>query len=280
MSISGPLAPMAVNLSAAASQSGLQCPVCGAWSAAGDCRKTPGCRTSITAGKARKSKTPALSASHQATQELQGLADSIQLAALDALSQLHIGLVLCEESGEILELNDVAESLLAAGDALVCNQNGVIGVTQESGRSLVEIEHERNRRNPRTIENGSVLAVSRGSGKRPLAVFIRCCTSPVDGAENRSALLLMILDSAVPLASIETELQHLYRLTPTEARLASRLIEGASLEDCCAALGFSRPTGCTHLRRIFKKTRVHRQTELVALLLKSIGLAFLGGAQS
>jgi DNA-binding CsgD family transcriptional regulator len=281
MSISGPLAAMATNQPVAAPQSSLQCTVCGAWSDDGDCRKTPGCREmSAAVGNAHEQKTPVSSASQQAAHQFQAAVDLIQHAALDALSQLHIGLVLCSESGEILELNHVAESVLAAGDALVRNQNGVLCVTQEAGRSFVELERQRTRRAPRTIESGSVLAVSRGPGQRPLTVFIHTCTSPVDGATSESALLLMILDSALPLVSIEAELQHLYRLTPTEARLASRLLEGSALEDCCEALGFSRPTGCTHLRRIFKKTGVHRQTELVALLLKSVGLAFLGGTHS
>jgi DNA-binding CsgD family transcriptional regulator len=281
MSISGPFVAMATNQSAAAPQSDLQCPVCGAWSSDSQCRKTPACRElSVAARKAHKQKRSASAASQQAVPDFQTAADSIQHAALDALSQLHIGLVLCSDSGEILGHNEVAESVLAAGDALMRNQNGVLCVTQEAGRSFLEIERERIQRQRQTLENGSVLAVSRGPGKRPLTVFIHTCASPVDGATSESTLLLMILDSALPLGSIEAELQDLYRLTPTEARLASRLMEGSALEDCCEALGFSRPTACTHLRRIFKKTGVHRQTELVALLLKSVGLAFLGGSHS
>jgi DNA-binding CsgD family transcriptional regulator len=272
---------MATNQPIAAPQGNLQCPACGAWSNNGDCHRTPGCRgMSVAAAKGHQQKTPVSAASQLAAHQLQTADDCIHHAALDALSQLHIGLVLCAESGEILDFNDVAESVLAAGDALTRNNNGVLCVTQEAGRSFVEIERACTRCARRTIENASVLAVSRGPGKRPLTVFIHTCTSPVDGATTESALLLMILDSALPLGSIETELQHLYRLTPTEARLASLLIEGSALEDCCEALGFTRPTGCTHLRRIFKKTGVHRQTELVALLLKSVGLAFLGGTHS
>jgi DNA-binding CsgD family transcriptional regulator len=82
----------------------------------------------------------------------------------------------------------------------------------------------------------------------------------------------MILDSAQPVETAETELKQLYGFTATEARLANHLMEGLSLEDCCAAMGIRRTTARMHLRNIFAKTGVRRQGELVSLLLKSIGL--------
>jgi DNA-binding CsgD family transcriptional regulator len=49
-------------------------------------------------------------------------------------------------------------------------------------------------------------------------------------------------------------------------------MEGVALDDCCTQLGIRRTTARMHLRNIFAKTGVRRQGELVALLLKSIGL--------
>jgi DNA-binding CsgD family transcriptional regulator len=82
----------------------------------------------------------------------------------------------------------------------------------------------------------------------------------------------MIQDSALPVETAEAELRQLYGLTSAEARLSNLLMEGAALEDCCAQLGIRRTTARMHLRNIFAKTGVRRQGELVALLLKSIGL--------
>lgn len=86
----------------------------------------------------------------------------------------------------------------------------------------------------------------------------------------------MILDSAMHVKAIDSDLRELYGLTSTEAHLANLLMEGASLENCCKQMKIRRSTGCTHLRRLFKKTGAHRQSELVVLLLKGIGLARLG----
>jgi DNA-binding CsgD family transcriptional regulator len=49
-------------------------------------------------------------------------------------------------------------------------------------------------------------------------------------------------------------------------------MEGMALEDCGDELGIRRTTVRMHLRNIFAKTGARRQGELVALLLKSIGL--------
>ena len=44
------------------------------------------------------------------------------------------------------------------------------------------------------------------------------------------------------------------------------------MADSCDELGICLSTGCSHLRKMFKKTKTHRQGELVALLLRSIGV--------
>lgn len=88
--------------------------------------------------------------------------------------------------------------------------------------------------------------------------------------------LVLVTDSGLPLRVTQSDLQQLYGLTSTEARLAIQLTEGKTLEEACLEMGIRRSTGCTHLKRVFKKTRVRRQSELVALLMKSLGLGRLG----
>ena len=55
-------------------------------------------------------------------------------------------------------------------------------------------------------------------------------------------------------------------LTSAEARLASLLASGTSLEDAAAELHISRETARSQLKVVFAKTGTHRQSELVALL--------------
>jgi DNA-binding CsgD family transcriptional regulator len=57
-----------------------------------------------------------------------------------------------------------------------------------------------------------------------------------------------------------------------EACLANLLMQGKALDECCSLLGIRRSTARTHLQHLFEKVGVQRQSELVSLLLKSIGL--------
>jgi hypothetical protein len=49
-------------------------------------------------------------------------------------------------------------------------------------------------------------------------------------------------------------------------------MNGKSLDDTCYRLGMGYSTARTHLRRMFKKTRARRQSEMISVLLKTIGL--------
>ena len=62
----------------------------------------------------------------------------------------------------------------------------------------------------------------------------------------------------------------LFGLTPTEASLAMLLANGLTLDEASDELGVSRNTARTHLRAVFSKTGVSRQTGLVSLILRSV----------
>lgn len=64
----------------------------------------------------------------------------------------------------------------------------------------------------------------------------------------------------------ETALQTAFGLTPAEARLASRLATGEAVEAVSDSLRIAKETARTQLKSIFDKAGVHRQPELVALL--------------
>jgi DNA-binding CsgD family transcriptional regulator len=68
-----------------------------------------------------------------------------------------------------------------------------------------------------------------------------------------------------------TGLRELYGLTFTEGRLADLMMQGKTIEDCTGLLGIRRTTVKMHLRNLYGKTGVQRQSELVSLLFKSFG---------
>jgi DNA-binding CsgD family transcriptional regulator len=196
-------------------------------------------------------------------------------AGFEALDLLNIGLVVCSASGEMLVANHTAEEILRTRDGLELNSEGVLTAPQDDTGSLrVLVKHVAE--TSQTAELGSrdsAFAVRRPSGKRALTLFVRAVNAKTEEqVAHEAAVLVMILDSAVPVETAEAELRQLYGLTSTEAQLANLLMEGMALKDCCDELGIRRTTARMHLRNIFAKTGVRRQGELVSLLLKSIGL--------
>jgi DNA-binding CsgD family transcriptional regulator len=62
----------------------------------------------------------------------------------------------------------------------------------------------------------------------------------------------------------------MYRLTPTEQRVLLHLAGGATLKATALALRISGTTATTHLKHIFDKTGVRRQSDVVALFLQCL----------
>lgn len=195
-------------------------------------------------------------------------------AGLEALDLLNIGLMVCSASAELLVANQTAERILDARDGLTLDTDGILSTTHDESVAVRDLVRSvAKTRAEEVIHRDSAFAVQRHAGKRPLTLFVRPVNTRNDApSPNDAAVLVMILDSAQPVDTAEAELRQLYGFTATEARLANHLMEGLSLEDCCAAMGIRRTTARMHLRNIFAKTGVRRQGELVSLLLKSIGL--------
>ncbi len=69
------------------------------------------------------------------------------------------------------------------------------------------------------------------------------------------------------------ELARLYALTHAEARVLGALVDGQSIAGYCAIAGISVNTAKTHLKQIFAKTGVNRQTELIRMALTNLSSA-------
>lgn len=93
---------------------------------------------------------------------------------------------------------------------------------------------------------------------------------PVDGAARSvflGARALLILSNLSPRPAPDSALiGQAFDLTPAESRLAALLATGTSIASAAERLRISRETARNHLKAIFSKTGVHRQSELVTLV--------------
>jgi DNA-binding CsgD family transcriptional regulator len=89
-------------------------------------------------------------------------------------------------------------------------------------------------------------------------------------APERRTALLKLYDRDPGFIVDERALSSVYGLTRGEAALASKLVQGKSIEIASEELFISAHTARTHLKRIFMKTDTHRQPELVLRMLMMV----------
>ena len=111
------------------------------------------------------------------------------------------------------------------------------------------------------------MRVSRPSGGPPYAVFV----APLHIADEElsapgAKALVLVHDTAHHRSVAPDMLISVYGLTETEARLASALSGGHSMESAASLLHMRPATARTHLKAVFRKMGVGRQQELVRVL--------------
>jgi len=119
----------------------------------------------------------------------------------------------------------------------------------------------------RTAPLPSATRCSRLSGRSPLIVIVRpipWATRLLQG--NDGAAVLSLVDPNDRPAPAPALWREAFNLTPCEAALAALLMAGHSVESAAATRNCRPATLRVHLRGIFAKTDVSRQSDLIALL--------------
>ncbi len=190
-------------------------------------------------------------------------------AALAALDQIPICVIIVDDAGMVLDSNHVANEVLALRDGLMVDRSGLKGDTREATLGLHQliataINHDR-QVDPEATDT---ILLNRPSGRPSLAVTVgRLPLASRFLGTDRRAAAIYITDPQTPFDLDSAKLRRLYKLTPAEARLAAHMAQGSRLEDAAADLGVSLNTVRTHLKRIFSKTGTDRQAELVRLII-------------
>lgn len=153
---------------------------------------------------------------------------------------------------DILGLNDglYVRSERLCANSRVCDDRMQTAIAQVSSGQL----------------DAGAVAVSRPSEKRDWFVLVAPGVAQ-DGAPPRECLV-RIVDPERGASAIATERwSTLFQLTAAETRVAQALVEGGlDLRETAAALGIGYATARAHLARLFQKTGVRNQAQMVRLL--------------
>ena len=186
-----------------------------------------------------------------------------------AISRLSVATLVLDESGSVLRVNPVAQDLLAQADGLKLVGGRLEATYPSDNRELQRLI--RSAFSPDAPKSAEAMSVTRPSGLVNLGLVVESIPS-LDWAEEKGqpAALVYIRDAASKSLASELVTKQLFNLTKAETALAMELANGLSLEEAAEELNIRRNTARAHLRSIFSKTGVRRQTELVRILLNSV----------
>jgi DNA-binding CsgD family transcriptional regulator/PAS domain-containing protein len=190
------------------------------------------------------------------------------------VNRMLLGIISFSQNGTLLETNQEARRILSEKDGIwLAGNNLSVEVTQE-GRELQRMVRQALSgtvadKGPGVVE---AMSVTRPSGRAKLGVLVRQIPLGTwSESRQRPAVAVFLRDPESSSAQPSHELvRRLFGLTRMEAALALLLAEGLTLDEAAEKMDVRRNTARTHLRSIFCKTGVTRQTMLVRLLLNSV----------
>ncbi|MCY1259441.1 hypothetical protein D9M68_204120 [compost metagenome] len=188
-----------------------------------------------------------------------------------AIGRLSVATMVLDENGSVLELNPLAREILASNDGLKLVGGRLEATYPSDNRELQRALRATCSRIEGEEAGAEAMSIARPSGQVSLGVVVESIPSQelVEG-KGRPTTLVYIRDAVTRSLANSAVTKQLFNLTPAETSLALELANGLSLEEAAEELNIRRNTARAHLRSIFSKTGVRRQTELVRLMLNSV----------
>ncbi len=206
------------------------------------------------------------------------LANRLRETAMDntlfsgAMDRMNIGFVLADAAGHLLRMTDHARDILNARDGLHLHFRKLRATNAADDRTLQALI--RATAEGEQIEHDGSLALTGQSGLKTLGVMVRS-VDPALCPQGQRLVAIYLRDRESALELDSDSVRRLFDLTPAEAAVTRQLAAGLSLEETAIELEISRNTARAHLRSIFSKNGISRQTELVRMVLNSA--AAIGG---
>jgi DNA-binding CsgD family transcriptional regulator len=192
-------------------------------------------------------------------------------AALTGLDGLQQGFVLVDAQARIVSVNRAARTLLDARDGLRLRAGALSASDTKAERALRALIASCAGDAATPIDCGGNIAVPRGPLRLPLNVLvtpIRPETAMPWAFPQPAVAIVFVSDPETEIEALVENLRTRFGLTPAEAVFAVEIAKGDGRQAAADRLGITVATARSHLSKIFDKTGVTRQAELVRLVLK------------
>jgi len=199
-------------------------------------------------------------------------AGALGASLTELLDNTRSGVIHLNRRGQILAANDRARDVLLKGDGLN-DQGGML--TAGTGEEIVELRRLLARALPPygVQGEGGSMTITRRQSSTPLVVEVHPVgEGDTDHRAWKVGAIVLITD---PLSRPRIDpgaLSTILGLSPMETRVAIAVAGGQTAVEVAQALDCAESTVRTHLKRIYRKLGISRQTELIGRILSLAGL--------
>ncbi len=192
--------------------------------------------------------------------------DMRERSAWAVIENFHVAVVTLGHNGRVRRCNKAARRIIDAGDGMRCEGGMLKARRPIDDKALQALIASALRDFP--AGTGGNMALAREAKVRPYSVTVM----PVPAVAEFEALsgdhvLMLVSDPDGAPAEQGDILRRHYGLTRKQSELAMMLASGRPLGDCADALGIAEKTARRRLETIFARTGLHRQVDLVRLVL-------------
>ena len=190
-------------------------------------------------------------------------------SALDAFGHAVFGL---NREGKVVASNRAAANIVRRGDGLRLQADRLTAGDAREDMQLQEMVGGSTgpvEKNIGPAPKRSMLLSRRFSLPLSLVILPFLFTPIADYSQFEA--LVIVNDPEQRTGSRAEVLRHLYRLTPTEARMADLIAQGSEIKEAAVVLRTTLETARFHMKRVLAKTGARRQAELVKLVLSLPG---------
>jgi DNA-binding CsgD family transcriptional regulator/PAS domain-containing protein len=196
-------------------------------------------------------------------------------AYVRAIDQLAFGVIILNERGHVIRVNETAARIMQESQLLRVSGNELLA-TEAAHQELLA---QALRALPAAAEAGAAatsplkLSASRCAPGKPVSCLhlLMKSITPPDGGSGPGVAIFLSDHNLHRNVAIEP-FARLYQISRAEMALVTELLEGASITQAAEGLQISENTARAQLRSVFTKTGTHRQTELTRLVLTSLAI--------
>ncbi len=194
-----------------------------------------------------------------------GLRGSLLQQTLDAVDR---AVLVADESGKVLLANRAGDAWLAK-NAVVVSRSGRLSSPRPALHEKLQQLITGATKGRGGARTGGATAIYSAGKSNPHQLLVLPLQPEAKLAETwqRPLALLIVVDSEAGASVGLDKLQALFGLTLAEARVAAALAEGKSLKEFADGAQVSAHTAKAQLKAALEKTGVHRQAELVRVVL-------------